>query len=93
MARKPELYEFTKILLDARIVLVVHTSHVIMFYCLICKGDLESDFFFCMCISRFVPFLARRARFRLALCGPGRFFGVFVSWKHSWRSEQEHLRM
>jgi len=41
-----------------------------------------------LCISRFVPFLARRARFRLALCRPGRFFGVFVSWKHSWRSEQ-----
>jgi len=41
----------------------------------------------------FVPFLARRARFRLALCGPGRFFGIFVSWKYSWWSEQEHLRM
>jgi len=37
-------------------------------------------FFLCMCISRFVLFLARRSRFWLALCGSGCFFSVFVSW-------------
>lgn len=33
------------ILLDARIVFVVHITHVIIFYCQMCKGDLECVFF------------------------------------------------
>jgi len=67
------------ILLDVKIIFVVHISHVIIFYCLICKGDLECDFVLCICISRFVPFLARRARFWLVVCGPGRFFGISLA--------------